>query len=225
MTNRAIRLFDAKMNSSIIRAIAKLSASVPIGLFIAYVILAISFRVMHMAHFYIFVEIGFYLIILAILFSLPTIKKQLAEFSPSLRRFLLCLLFLSVGSQLAGTPSITYPFVDWSMYTSADPWPLEYYEFIAVHKSGERSSLLESELPVQLRPFSSKLSGLLESSLEMPEQTAKQYRLFDDSVKAVSQLHPNSTFDDPIIKVIANHNDLSAGYSKPMVRVVREVNF
>ena len=82
-------------------------------------------------------ELFVYLIILIAVYWFSGIHKYMRRLNRSLFIFLILFFYLLVVGQVNKTPSQTYPFVNWSMYSQKTPWP-SYIEHIITLQDGSR---------------------------------------------------------------------------------------
>jgi hypothetical protein len=105
------------------------------------------------------VEATIYFSLLALLARHRPTRIVLLEAPPIVRCLLSVLMGALLIGQLADAPARTYPFVNWTMYSTPLSSPT-YSQFIAVLEDGSRIPLPLGAIPTPVRPLTHKLQQL-----------------------------------------------------------------
>ena len=99
-----------------------------------------------------FAEAGVYVFLLALLYRHPRVRGLFLGVRQVVRILAIGLAILAISAQLSRNVSTTYPFVPWTMYSSAEPIEWTYIDVIGVRGDGSRVSLTDGEdFPLDFR--------------------------------------------------------------------------
>jgi hypothetical protein len=135
------------------------------------------------------------------------VQRVLAAVSPGHRRLLIALAFLSLWSQEVKVRALTFPFVDWRMYSDAVRSPrFRFLQYDGLTAAGQRTPVTPGEMVPSLDEW--RLYGTLERLRGDPaaERQASQPRaadeaLFERTLRAAATAHNRRHPGAPLVAV------------------------
>jgi len=198
------------------------------GLLFAFLAVLIAIRLTMLQQYYLLLEALLIAVVLGIVLHYAGARYLFSKLPGHYLLIFSFVLLSAIGAQLAGAPKLTYPLGTWDMYTSPEPFPLEYYEFVYVQESGNKAELFKSLYPIRARTFSQKFVDLYLSESSEEDGAGKlesdSGSLFRQALAAVANLHPANTESDPLTRIALYHYDLSLSVAKPEKELLIEVD-
>jgi len=117
------------------------------------------------------------------------------------RVFLVVLVMLMFGAQLADRSSVTFPFVSWALYERPAHGDPQYYDYTAVSQSGQerRLEVFRASRSLSYR-LMFPLNDLAHRIHQIPEGLQRQAMIadYETVLQTVAQMYNRRRPDDPI---------------------------
>lgn len=145
------------------------------------------------------VELLVYVILLAALLWSSRIRSTFSALDRRRQWLIGSIIAAAIFAQLIGLPRLTYPFVDWTMYSQVHP-ANTFIRYDAVRESGHRE-----HLPIdRLSPSTSPRAAMASLSILAQSEDESDHERLGTAIQGFTSIENRRNPTDPIVRVIVS---------------------
>lgn len=149
-------------------------------------------------------ETTFYVLLLALIYTNKPVHSVIQHARPASIVICVSVIVAAIAAQVAKNSAVTYPLLQWDMYSVTRPLPLEYYDIEGITSTGEIVRLPVATLvPTNPRAFVPALGSLAQRAATADEAEAvESLSTLDASLAAIGYLANRRTSGDQVVTVL-----------------------